>query len=426
MLVGSFYSGLAGLQAASFALNTIGNNLANVNTVGFKRSQANFAELLTNSISGLSGNGNPIQVGLGVRQTEVVARFAQGSIQSTGIKTNLAIQGEGFFLVDYNGGSAFTRAGNFSLNAEGYLVNSEGFVVRGFLADGAGNINLSAGLQDIQVDLGQTAPPAATTLVRYLSNLSADAAVGETYQTSVEIFDSLGISHPLTITYTKSAANTWDYTFTTDDPAATIDVGNGTASGQLIFDGAGNLTSVNGTAITPGDGLDVDLTLSISGYTNGSNPLSVVWDVEDDTNSQIFLSQYGSNNSTGTVYQDGYGTGVLQDIDFSPDGTMIGYYSNGLSLDLARVAVATFNNNNGLRKIAGNLYFSTQASGPASIDGEGTGGRGSVVSSSLENSNVDISEEFTAMIIHQRGYQSNSKIITTVDTLLQEAINLKR
>jgi flagellar hook protein FlgE len=426
MLVGSFYSGLAGLQAASFALNTIGNNLANVNTVGFKRSQANFAELLTNNISGLSGNGNPIQTGLGVRQTEVVARFSQGSIQSTGIKTNLAIQGEGFFMVNYNGGSAFTRAGNFTLDAEGFLVNSEGFVVRGFMADGSGNIDISNGLQDIQVDLGQTAPPSATTLVRFLTNLDADAAVGDTYQTTVEIFDSLGVSHSLNITYSKTAVGAWSYTMSTEDPAVTIDVGTGSATGTLTFDGNGVLTSINGSAVTAGDSLDVDPTVSISGFTNGANAMSFVWDVEDDVNSQLFLSQFGTNNSTGTVYQNGYGAGVLQDIDFAPDGTMIGYYSNGLSLNLARVAVATFNNNNGLRKIAGNLFLSTAASGPSSIDGEGTGGRGSVVASSLENSNVDISEEFTAMIIHQRGYQSNSKIITTVDSLLQEAINLKR
>lgn len=426
MLVGSFYSGLAGLQAASFALNTIGNNLANVNTVGFKRSQANFAELLTNNISGLSGNGNPIQTGLGVRHTEVIARFSQGSIQSTGIKTNLAIQGEGFFMVNYNGGSAFTRAGNFTLDAEGFLVNSEGFVVRGFMADGSGNIDISNGLQDIQVDLGQTAPPSATTLVRFLTNLDADAATGDTYQTTVEIFDSLGVSHSLNITYTKTGVGAWNYTMSTEDPAVTIDVGTGSDTGTLTFDGAGVLTSINGSTVTAGDSLDVDPTVSISGFSNGANAMSFVWDVEDDVNSQLFLSQFGTNNSTGTVYQNGYGAGVLQDIDFAPDGTMIGYYSNGLSLNLARVAVATFNNNNGLRKIAGNLFLSTAASGPSSIDGEGTGGRGSVVASSLENSNVDISEEFTAMIIHQRGYQSNSKIITTVDSLLQEAINLKR
>lgn len=447
MLLGSFYTGLSGLQANATALNVVGNNLANINTSGFKRSQANFAQIMSDTVKGISGAGNPTQIGLGVKTTEVVAKFEQGSIQTTGIKTHLAIQGEGFFQVQNNGQNAFTRSGNFGFDEQGFLTAANGAKVQGFVGTlPDGSLDTSAGLQDIQIDLGQAAPPKATEFARFISNLSAEAVTGETYATSIEVFDSKGVAHQVTLTYTKTATvGEWEYQFDFNGDAAVVSMtGAGGAAlagpGIIQFDVNGNLESIDGvainnvgpppTAVTPF--IEPTFTIASADIPTGADDMVVTWDIVDsptDPTTQAassFATSYGNSFNTGTLFQDGFGSGVLQDIDFDQDGTMIGFFDNGLSLELARVAVATFNNRAGLKQVDGGFYLATAASGPSSVDGEGTGGRGSIIASSLESSNVDIAEEFTAMIIHQRGYQSNSKIITTTDQLLQEALNLKR
>ncbi len=413
MLLGSFYSSLSGLQANATALSVVGNNLANINTTGFKRSQANFGQIMSNTVRGITGGGNPIQIGLGVKTSEIVSRFDQGSIQTTGIKTHLAIQGEGFFQVQANGVNSYTRSGNFAFDEQGFLVASNGGRVQGFLGTlPDGTVDNSGGIRDIQIDLGQAAPPKATELVRFISNLSAEAQVGDTYSTSIEVFDSKGVSHQLSATFTNTGAGAWDYVFSVDDTGATT-----TGSGSLAFGPDGTLTAPA-----------ADPTVQVTGLSSGANDLNITWDLIDSTAATptSYMTSFGNQNNTGTLFQDGYGSGVLQDIDFNQDGVMVGFFDNGLTLELARVAVATFNNSIGLKQVDGGFYFPTAASGPASIDGEGTGGRGVIISSSLESSNVDIAEEFTSLIIHQRGYQSNSRTITTADQLLQEAINLKR
>jgi flagellar hook protein FlgE len=426
MLFGSFYSGLSGLQANSTALSVIGNNLANINTAGFKRSSAQFAQVISNTVDGISGAGNPIQIGLGVNNTEVTARFDQGSIQTTGIGTHLAIQGRGFFQVNQNGNNMYTRAGNFQFDEEGYLVAANGARAQGFVGTdpATGTVITTNGIEDIQIDLGQASPPNATGLARFTANLSADAVDGEVYSTSVEVFDSLGVAHQLNLTFTYDQTNNeWAYNF--DIPDGTpINVSPVQPDGVITFDGQGNLDTVDGTPLA---GLTANRNIQFS-FSNGAADLDFTWDLIDfsGTTPTGFVSNYGSNFSTGSLFQDGFGSGVLQDVTFDQNGTMIGFFDNGLTLELARISVATFNNAAGLRQVDGGYYQSTAASGPASIDGEGTGGRGSVLAGSLEASNVDIAEEFTALIVNQRGYQSNSRIITTVDQLLQEALNLKR
>ena len=447
MLLGSFYTGLSGLQANANALNVIGNNLANINTSGFKRSQANFAQIMSDTVRGISGAGNPIQVGLGVNTTEIVAKFEQGSIQTTGIKTHLAIQGEGFFHLQINGTNAFTRSGNFAFDEEGFLTAANGARVQGFVGTNSdGTVDNSGGLEDVKIDLGQAAPPRATTLARFISNLKADADTGDTYATSIEVFDSKGVAHQVTQTYTKTAnAGEWVYTFEFNGSDADLSItgsdgvtnGPGGASGLLLFDSSGKLSQVDGIDVNdPGTGFVnpafTEPTITVANLPGGAADLTFTWDLVDEPNDPAnepngsFVTNFGQSNNTGTLFQDGFGSGVLQDIDFLQDGTMIGFFDNGLSLELARTAVATFNNISGLKQIDGGFYLPTAASGPFSIDGEGTGGRGSIIASSLESSNVDIAEEFTALIVHQRGYQSNSRIITTTDQLLQEALNLKR
>ena len=430
MLTGSFYSGLSGLQTSATALNVIGNNLANINTTGFKRSQANFNQVMSNTIKGVSGAGNPLQIGLGAATAEIVAKFEQGSIASTGIKTNLAIQGEGFFEVQHNNNKVYTRAGNFGFDDEGNFITSNGGIVQGFSGTRPdGTVDTSGGVGNIRVDFGQASAPKATELTRYITNLSAEADTADTYNTSIEAFDSKGVSHQLGLTFTKTAnTGEWSYQFAFDD--GTISATAPTqGDGLMTFGPNGTLATLDGNPINVAGA--ANRTIGISNLNTGADDMLVEWDLiqfdlTDPTNNSSLVTNFGNKNSTGTLFQDGYGSGVLQDLDFAQDGTMIGFYDNGLTLELARVALATFNNKAGLKQVDGGFYQTTAASGPASVDGEGTGGRGSILSSSLESSNVDIAEEFTSLIIQQRGYQSNSRTITTVDQLLQEALNLKR
>lgn len=438
MLLGSFYSGLSGLQANATALNVVGNNLANINTAGFKRSMVNFGQIMSDTVSGISGGGNPIQIGLGVGTAEIVAKFEQGSIQTTGIKSHLAIQGEGFFQVNSGGASTFTRSGNFSFNEEGFLVAANGGRVQGWLGrDADGNVDTSRGVTDIKIDLGQASPPQETGLVRFISNLSAQAPDTEDYSTSIEVFDSKGVAHQMTIRFTRdesqdgASSTAWQYTFEFEDSAGINIVGSdgsNITTGVLQFDTEGNLATIDGVSITAAG--FTEPAIQLTGLTSGADDMSITWDaVDTETDPSVprsFVTNYSNNFNTGTLFQDGFGSGILQDIDFNQEGTMIGFFDNGLTLQLGRVAIATFNNRIGLKQIDGGYYTSSAASGPASLDGEGTGGRGSILASSLESSNVDIAEEFTSLIIHQRGYQSNSKTITTTDQLLQEALNLKR
>lgn len=430
MLTGSFYTGLSGLQTNATALNVVGNNLANINTSGFKRSQANFNQIMSNSIRGISGAGNPIQVGLGSATAEIVAKHEQGSIATTGIKTNLAIQGEGFFQVDIAGTNHYTRSGNFGFDEQGNFVSANGGVIQGFSGTNPdGTVDTSDGIQDIQVDFGQSSAPRATGLARFISNLSAEAATGDSYTTSIEVFDSKGVSHQLSLEFTKTAnTGEWSYQFGFAD--GTVSTTAPTQGDGLITFGAnGTLATLDGNPINVAGA--ANRTIGLTNLNTGASDMLVEWDLIqfDDTDPTLntsLVTSFGNKNSTGTLFQDGYGSGVLQDLDFAQDGTMIGFFDNGLTLELARVALATFNNKQGLKQVDGGFFLPTAASGPASVDGEGTGGRGSIISSSLESSNVDIAEEFTALIIHQRGYQSNSRTITTTDQLLQEALNLKR
>lgn len=428
MLNASFYSGLAGLQSNATALNVVGNNLANINTAGYKRSMTTFGQVMSDTVRGISGAGNPIQVGLGSARTEVIARFEQGSIATTGIRSHLAIQGEGFFQLQDDGRSVFTRSGNFSFNQEGFLVHASGSRVQGFLGtDADGLATTTGGLTDVRVDLGQASPPSATERVRFISNLSNSADTGESYTTSIEVFDSKGVAHQMNLTFTKTATSgEWTYQFGFEDGTVSTTFPND-GSGTVVFDSDGNLSVLDGVSINPSG---MNKTFNITNLNTGAEDMTITWEAfeegEAGAANRGLITNYSNNFSTGTLFQDGFGSGILQDLTFDQDGTMVGFFDNGLTLELGRIAIATFNNRNGLKQINGGMYVSTAASGPSSVDGEGTGGRGSILAGSLESSNVDIAEEFTDMIIYQRGYQSNSKTITTTDQLLQEALNLKR
>lgn len=421
-MISNFYRAYTGLEANSLALSVVGNNLSNINSVGFKRGEANFAQLITNRLDARSGNGNPIQFGLGVKNTEVVNYFEQGSFINTGIGTNLALEGRGFFAVNNGGNINYTRAGNFSLQSNGALMAANGGTVQGYTEMNAdGTINTTGDISDIIIDFDTLSPAEPTETVRFVTNLSASAEEGTTFSSNMEVFDSNGIARPLELVYTKTAnVGEWTYEFRFQDgTVSTTEPTQG--SGVFTFGPDGLLSTVDGTPVTEYQNRQI----SIGGLPDGADDLTFTWDLIDFTNQSSFgyMTNLGNRSNTGSVFQDGTGIGELQRVEFDNNGVMFGFFTNGDTVPLAHLAVATFDNNQGLKQSSSGFFIPTNASGAAELE---AAGNTLILSGTLETSNVDIAEEFTSLIIHQRGYQSNSKTITTSDQMLQEVINLKR
>lgn len=404
---------LSGLNASSTALATIANNLANLNTVGYKRSQTMFSDLFYQTI-GSSGGGNPIQVGAGTAVGQVDTNFTPGSTDSTGVDTNVAIGGDGFFIVQNSDGvTSYTRAGNFSKSKEGFLQTADGQQVLGFPAVN-GAISQTQGLAPLQVGSGIVSAPNATSNVNMTLNLDSRTAVGDSYSTPVTVYDTLGQSHVLTFQFTKTAANAWDYQITI--PGA--DVGAATAqvvqNGAMTFDSSGNL-------LTPA--ADVS-SITAQNLADGANDITFNWQLYQGTSGMI--TQVASPSSPSSANQDGFGAGSLQSFEIGSDGIIQGTFSNGKTAELGQVALANFANVQGLSRRGGNNYAETLASGAAIIGAPGTGGRGSVTGRAVELSNVDIAAEFASLIQAQRAFEANARTITTFDQITQATINLKQ
>ena len=420
-LYSAFYSSLSGLSTNANALNVIGNNLSNINTVGFKGSSTTFRDIFSTSLTGTAtqGNGNPIQFGLGVQVNSVSQDFSQSSFQSTGNALDMAIQGNGFFtLQTVDGRQVFSRAGNFTRNNNGYLVASDGSNVMGWNRDPAtGLVNTSAALQKIRIDSGTTASAFATQNIRLGLNLNSAGAIGDTLTTPVQVYDSQGNPQNIIVTYTKTASNTWNYAASVGAPAT---IGSG-ATGTLVFSTSGNLLSINGNPPTAAN----NPVFGAINWGNGTTVQNVTWDVVNADGS-INATQYAGSSSTTSTFQDGYGAGTLRDLSVDQNGIISGTFTNGQVIPLAQVALSTFNNANGLIQAGNNHWGQSLASGSPTIGLANQGGRGGVLGSNLELSNVDMAGEFTKLILSQRGYQANSRLVTTTDQLLQETLNLKQ
>jgi len=424
----AFYSGLSGLSAYSSALNIVGNNLANINTAGFKASDVSFEDLVTRTFGGTatSGAGNPMQIGLGTLTNSITGIFSQGSIQTTGDATNVALEGNGFFVVGDTAEDRFyTRAGNFFLNEDGYLVNAAGKYVLGFTRlDANNNIIPSGPLNLINLAATQTAGPQQTSFFEIFSNLDVRSAVGSQYSASTTIYDSKGAPHTVTITFTHNGLvggnDQWAYDVTipgADVVGGTAGTPYSIAAGNIEFDGTG-------TVVVPG----ADVQIGIPAFTNGADPIAAAdlqWRLYDANGTPI-ITGYPLPSSTSATNTDGYPPGNLTSLVVDSNGIIQGVFTNGQVIELAQLAVAQFNNPKGLLRLGRNLYAETNASGNPSIGAADTGGRGTVIGSSLESSNVDIATEFTRMLVFERGYQANSKIITASDTVTQTAIGLIR
>ncbi len=403
---------LSGLTASSTALSTIANNLANLNTVGYKQMRVTFRDLFYQTI-GSSGSGNPIQLGAGTAVGSIASNFSGGNVESTGVPADVAINGEGFFVVQRDGGFQFTRAGNFTVNDEGFLVTDDGSPVLGYPALN-GILDVNGGLTPLQLGKGQMNAPTATSDLHIKANLDARAEVGKSFTTPVTVYDSLGASHVLTFQFTKTDANTWTYDTTLPGADTGSSSPTNVASGTLQFNGDGQLVS-------PAS----DITgIEIAGLANGAADFQFDWNLRDSQGGDYF-TQLASAFAPSATYQNGCAPGALLEFAIGSDGTIQGAFSNGTRI-LGQVALANFANLQGLQRDGRNMFSSTLSSGAPVIGVPGTGGRGTLSGGALELSNVDIAQEFAKLIMAQRGFQANARAITTFDEITQETINLKR
>jgi len=411
-MIASLYAGISGLSANSTAMTVIGDNIANVNTTAFKGNRSHFANILSTSLGGQSATAG---VGRGVEFWGVNAQWTQGSLENSSSATDLAINGKGFFMVqDGSGSNFYTRAGNFTFDKNGYLVNPDGNRLQGYEIDSDGNIG---SISSIFIPGERISPPAATSEFNFDINLSATADTGDTFTTAQTFYDSLGNAIPVTFTFTRAAAaQTWTVTGSIPTSAGTGVTFGGSASINLVFDDTGTMTS-------PAANVTTSLAL-----TNGAEtPLSITWAFEDSNgNSYGDVTGYASDSGVTFQYQDGYPAGMLRGIAVDEDGVVTASYSNGEMTPMYQIALADFPSYDGLTKMGNNLYAESLSSGQALIGVAGTGRLGSVAPSSLEMSNVDLAEEFVKMITTQRAFQANSRVITSSDEILQELINIKR
>jgi flagellar hook protein FlgE len=420
----SFAIPLSGLTASSEALSTTANNLANLNTIGYKDEQIQFADLFYQNF-GSNGAGDPIQQGAGVTVSSKPSNFTEGNITPTGVSTDVAISGSGFFVVEKGGVQSYTRAGNFEVGTDNLLETADGQQVLGYPAVN-GSINTTAGLGTLALGTGTVSPATVTANVSLTSNLDATSAVGATFSTQATIYDSLGGSHNITFTYTKTGTNAWNYDVTI--PAADIAGATGPvnlASGAITFDGTGNiLTPTTNPVITvpPIPPVTVPPTPQ-SVFTDGANQLAFTWHLSSATSG--LLTQLAGPDSTASIQQDGTSSGTLQSFNIGSDGTITGSFSNGKTAIVGQLALASFADEQGLSHTGNNDFTPTIASGQPTVGGPGTGGLGTISGGALEQSNVDIATEFANLIIAQRSYEANARVVTTFDQVAQATIALK-
>jgi flagellar hook protein FlgE len=514
----SFSIPLTGLEADSTALNTIANDLANMNTTGFKAQTTSFSDLLYQQI-GTSGSGDSIQVGSGVKVAANTTDFTTGSVSSTDVSSDVAIDGAGFFVLDNGGGQLLTRDGAFQLSSNGTLESNSGLAVMGYPATN-GVVNTGGTLTDIVIPTGQAMNPSATTSFSMTQSLDSNDAVNASTTGTVQVYDSLGNSYEATVTYTKTGTNQWSYsvslpdtlqsasntaggvttttydfgasggTVATVDPSTNLSItgqtaGGGTATiavptvtageavgtagppatgyvaalqnaitaagivGVNVAATAGGQLTITGTNFSTTGNIvqdpvasanasgalkfDADGNLSspatnvsgitFSGFSDGAASLNLTWNLFG-SNGAGNISQTASTSSTSSTNQNGYATGTYQSFSIGSDGTISVSYSNGQTKNVGQVAIATVSNQQGLVDLGSSEYQTTSASGVSTVGVAGTSGRGALEGSSLEASNVNISTEFSDLIVAQRAFEANAKSVTTFDTVTQDTINM--
>jgi len=503
----SFYIPLTGLNSDSTALNTIANNLANMNTTGYKSKSANFSDLFYQQI-GEAGSGDPIQRGSGTQVASIETDFSNGSPNSTGVDTNVALQGNGFFVVSDGGNALLTRAGDFSLDQSGNLITADGLSVMGFPAIN-GKVDTTAPLTPIHIPVGEVELPSATGKFEMTATLDSSAQIGDTLPGTVQVYDSLGSSYQATVKYTKTGTNHWSYSVSLPDPlpanvdsstgkvtfnfgssgatlatvnpstnltitgpngsgvsstinapaiAAGEDIGSYATALQAALNGAGisgtvtatgsqltisgaNLTTSgkvvqdpvssasatgsltfdsNGNLVSPSTNV---AGITFSGLSDGASNMNLTWELYG-ADGAANVSQVDQTSAVSSTLQDGFASGIYRGFSIGADGTVTATFKNGQKLNVGQLALGNVVNLQGLKALGNGEFETTLASGSATIGVSGTSGLGTMQGGALEGSNVNISAEFSNLIIAQRAFEANSKAITTFDTVTQETINM--
>jgi len=460
----SLYAGVSGLQNHQTRMDVIGNNIANVNTTGFKRGRVNFEDMISQTMQGAArpnedvGGVNPKQIGLGMTIASVDTIFTQGSLQSTGVNTDVAIQGNGFFILKDGDKSFYTRAGAFGLDSNGVLVNpSNGMKVQGWMAtviNGTPVVKTAGDTTQMTIPIGSKDPARATQNVDFACNLDKraplltatsspeDVAKG-TWEVDKTVYDSFGNTHRLVVTYQRDpnapdTPNQWLATVRIDPE--NVGFNNNLALGfgnppagttyTVKFDNLGALASVtDSTGQTRNQGtLSIPLTFAVQGANPGVAGATQTFNLNLGTIGSYTNSttQFADQNSNKSFRQDGYGMGYLESFGIDSSGEITGVYSNGTNRILGQVALASFTNPGGLEKAGESTYIKTNNTGDPNIGASGTAGKGKFIAGALEMANVDLADAFTDMIVTQRGFQANSRTIQTADQMLQELLTLKR
>jgi flagellar hook protein FlgE len=411
----AFSTALSALDANGIAVDVVGNNLANLNTPGFKQSAAYFRDLISESM----GAGQT-QLGFGVASPLTVLQFTQGAIQASSGPLDAAIQGGGFFIVNNNGATQYTRAGSFQVDANGNLLTPTGEQVQGWMATN-GVVNTGGPIGNIVMPVGATEPPVATTTISLSANFDSSAGVGASsdWSAPITVYDSQGTAHVLTINFQQTATNTWSYAVTIPGGDVTAGAAGAPytipgASGSLTFNAQGQLTSP--AAANP-------IAIAVPGLTDGAADMNITWSPYTAAGAPT-LTQFDQASATSANTQNGSAATDLTQVTMGNGGQLLATYSNGQQLVVGQLALANIPNPQTLLSVGNNEYQVTAATAQPAIGLPGTGGRGTIVGSALESSNVDIATELTNLIVLQSAYEANSKVVTTVSTLAQDTTQL--
>ncbi|GAB4374033.1 MAG: flagellar hook protein FlgE [Bryobacter sp.] len=410
----SFSTALSALGAHATAVDVVGNNLANLNTPGFKASSVSFYDLVTQSLG--AGLGET-QVGFGVGRPVTIRNFSQGAIQTSNGSLDAAIQGDGFVVLKGSQNQVvYSRGGNLIVDRSGNLLTGKGYRVQGW-TEINGVVDTNGPIGDIVIPVGSIKAPRASNSFQLDMNLNAAATIGpppETFSTSIEIFDSLGASHIVSVTFTKTAnPNEWDYSVSIPDDSVTAPVAP--LTGTLQFDASGQLTTPD---------VDTPVVFSIAGLANGAEDIELTWQLYNRLTPR--LTQYSQPSAVSANSQNGEPSAQLIRVGIGDGGKVLAQYSNGVQSVVGQLAMASIRNPESLVAVGDNAFQLSARSALPAVGVPNTGGRGTIIGGAVEASTVDIAREFTNLIVLQRGYQANTRVITTVDEISQETINLKR
>jgi flagellar hook protein FlgE len=408
----AFSTALSALNADTTAIAVVGNNLANLNTDGFKDSEVSFSDLVTQSLG--AGLGET-QVGFGVGVPNTILQFSQGAIQSTASPLDAAIQGNGFFVVQSSTGQTeYTRGGSFQVNAAGDLTMPTGELVQGWNQIG-NTLNTNAPVGNIVVPQGALQAPLATTSASVSVNLNAAATATDSFSTAMTVYDSLGNSHVVTFNFTPSGtANQWNYTMSF--PNGDLTAPGTPTTGTLTFDNSGNLTSPASTDPQP--------VLTATGLSDGAADMNITWNLYNGPTPLI--TQFAQTSATSALTQNGAAAANLTSVGIADGGMIVAQYSNGQQVTVGQMAMANISNPESLIPSGDNNYDLGANTATPAIGLPGSGGRGLVLGGSIEASTVDIATEFTNLIVYQRSYEANARMVTTIDQLSQDTIALKQ